>query len=147
MKKLLLIFALFMGLTVSIQARDTYSRNITDLPQAAQVVLNKNFKAGLSLIKIDKSTFGTISDYEVILSDGTEIEFDRNGNWEKIETAYDKSVPSSMVPQPIRDYVKSNHKGSNIIGIEKDRKKIEIELNNGLDLEFTPSGEFIKYDR
>lgn len=145
MKKILLVLALILGATSAIQARDTHSRNINDLPQAAQTTLAKNFKAKMSLIKIDK-TLGRIDDYEVILTDGTEVEFDDKGNWKKIETPNDKSVPASLLPQAMKEYVSKNHKGANIVGVEKERNKYEVELSNGLDLIFDLNGNFVKFD-
>ncbi|WP_369695841.1 PepSY-like domain-containing protein [uncultured Duncaniella sp.] len=46
----------------------------------------------------------------------------------------------------IATYVKQNHKGSRIIGIEKKRNGYEIELSNDLDLEFDKQGNFIRFD-
>lgn len=145
MKKLLIVLALFLCVSVAMQARDEYSRDINTLPQAAQTVLSKNFKAELSLIKIDK-TLGRIDDYEVILTDGTEVEFDSKGNWKKIETPNNKNVPSALLPKTLTDYVSKNHKKAKIVGVEKERNKYEVELNNGIDMIFDLNGNFIKFD-
>lgn len=145
MKKFLMILALILGISSAAQARDTYSRDIKDLPQAARTILSKNFKSKLSLIKIE-STLGMIEDYEVVLADGTEVEFDSKGNWYKVETPINKSVPSSMLPQALSGYVSKNHKGTKIVGVEKDRNKYNIELSNGLDLIFDLNGNFVRFD-
>lgn len=145
MKKFLIALALFLGVSVAMQARDEYSRDINTLPQAAQTVLSKNFKAKMSLIKIDK-TLGRIDDYEVILTDGTEVEFDSKGNWKKIETPNDKNVPSELLPKALTDYVSKNHKKAKIVGVEKERNKYEVELSNGIDMIFDLNGNFIKFD-
>lgn len=146
MKKLLLMLAVVIGFATVACAGDTYSRNVSDLPTAAQSLLSKHFKAKMSLVKIDKNAFGSISDYEVILTDGTEVEFDKHGNWEKVETANNKEVPSSLIPQNIRNYVKKNHGGMHVVGIEKDRRKYDVELSNGIDMEFSLAGDFLRYD-
>lgn len=145
MKKLLMILALVLGIGVAAQARDTYSRNVKELPQAAQTVLSKNFKAKLSLIKIDK-TLGMVDDYEVILTDGTEIEFDSKGNWKSIEVPYGKTVPSSMLPAALVSYVNQNYKGEKIVGVDKERNNYEVELSNGIDMKFDLSGNFLRFD-
>lgn len=145
MKKLL--FALFAAvLCVSVaNARDTYSHNPSHLPVAAQTTISKNFKAKVSVIKIDK-TLGRVDEYEVVLTDGSEITFDREGNWKDVEVAINKNVPAGFVPKAIADYVKNNQKGTRIVGIERDNKGYEVSLSNGVDMKFDRQGNFLKFD-
>lgn len=145
MKKLLLFFTMLIGIVASTYAKDSYAHDASVLPQAARSVIAKNFKADVSLVKIDK-TLGHIKEYEVILTDGTEISFDNKGNWENVETAQNKSVPSGFIPKGISDYVKKNHSGTRIVGIEKERNGYDIELSNGIDIKFDKNGNFIRYD-
>lgn len=144
MKKLLL--ALTMLLTIgSVACADEYAHNDNVLPVAAKTVIKKNFKAAVSLVKIDKD-FGRVSDYEVILDDGSEITFDADGNWKEVETNVSKSVPSGFLPKGVIDFVNKNHKGQHVIGIEKKRNGYDVELSNGIDLKFDKTGAFNKYD-
>lgn len=144
MKKILLIFALIFA-TMSACAGDKYAHDASVLPTAAKTVIQKNFKANVSLVKIDKD-FGRVSEYEVILSDGSEITFDRDGNWKDVEVTNNKSVPSGFILKPIQDYVKANQKGTRIVGIEKKHNGYEVELSNGVDIKFDSSGNFKRYD-
>ena len=146
LKKLLIAMVAILGMTATLAAKDTYSHDDSVLPQAAKTVLANNFKSKVSLVKIDKE-FGRVSDYEVILKDGTEVSFDSNGNWENIEVNIGKSVPSSMVPKSISDYVKTAQKGQRIVGIEKERNGYEVELSNGVEMKFNKQGEFVKYEK
>lgn len=146
MKKLLLIIAMVVGMVGAASARDNYVHDASVLPEAAKTVIANNFKGKVSLVKVDKE-FGSVKEYEVILTDGTEISFDKNGNWKDVEVNVSKSVPSSMVPKTISDYVKQNQKGQRIIGIEKNRSGYELELSNGIDMKFDLAGNFLKYDR
>lgn len=144
MKKLAM--ALIMMLSViGVACADTYAHDDSVLPAAAKAVLKKNFKAGVSVVKIDKD-FGMVKDYEVVLTDGTEIEFDSKGNWEKVETAANVSVPQGFVIKPISDFVNKNHKGAKIVGIENNRNDYEVTLSNGVEIKFTKQGAFKKYD-
>lgn len=124
---------------------DTYVNNDSALPVAAKEVIKKNFKSKVSLVKIDKD-FGRIDEYEVKLSDGSEITFDSKGNWKDVEVAGAKSVPSSFVPKGVSQYVKKNHGGSNIVSIERKRSGYEVKLSNGVEMEFDKNGRFKKYD-
>ena len=146
MKKLIAILAIFILTSVSISARDKYSRNESDLPKAALATINNNFKSKISLIK-KESTIGIVKEYEVILNDGCEICFDRNGNWFDIETPWNMSVPSGFIPQSITDYIKKNHKNERIIGLERDNKNYTVELSNGIEIKFDIQGNFKKYDK
>ena len=145
MKKFLLTLIAVFSITPIVSARDIYSHDASVLPKAAQSTINKNFKAKVSVVKIDKD-FGRISEYEAILTDGTEISFDRHGNWDNIETSASSSVPEALIPAAISTYVKKNYSGQKIVGIDKERNGYEVELTNGLDLKFNKQGEFLRYD-
>lgn len=136
--------ALIVGV-FSASARDTYSRDVNVLPAAARTVLKNNFKSDVNHIKIDKD-FGRVSEYDVVLNDGSEISFDRNGNWKDIEVRQGASVPSQLVPSEIVNYVQQNQKNVTIVSIEKNRKGYDVELSNGVDIKFNSAGRFLRYD-
>lgn len=146
MKKLLMSLALIAGVTLGAAARDEYSYDASVLPENAQTTISNNFSSDVSVIKIDR-TLGVVSEYEVTLADGTEISFDRHGDWESVETNTAQPVPASIVLKPISDYVKANYSGAKIVSVERDRRGIEVDLSNGTDLHFTHSGKFIRATR
>lgn len=145
MKRLFTVLIMTVLLVGAASASDEYSRNSTVLPTAARTTLQRHFKADVSIIKIDK-TLGRVDDYEVVLTDGTEIKFDRNGNWEEIEVARSRKIPSGFVPGAIEEYVKRYHDDANIVGVEKERRGYEITLSNGVDMKFDKNGNFKRYD-
>ncbi|MCM1320128.1 MAG: PepSY-like domain-containing protein [Muribaculaceae bacterium] len=145
MKKILLTLMLMVSVVFIASARDNYTHDENVLPTAARTVLKNNFKGNVSVIKVDKD-WGRVSEYEVILTDGTEVTFDRAGNWTDIESSMKSNVPDSMVPQNIRNWVKQNQKGTKIVGIEKGRGGYTIELSNGVEAKFSTSGSFVRYD-
>lgn len=144
MKKVLFLIVLIFGIS-SVTARDTYSHDISILPVAAQTMVKDNFKSKVNHIKIDKE-WGKVSEYDVVLMDGTEISFDHNGNWKDIEVSIKSSVPQRFVPAAITTYVKQNHKKAHIIGIEKKKSGYEVELSNGIEMKFSSDGKFLRYD-
>lgn len=145
MKRLLFMLAVIMGILTA-SARNNYSHNPADLPPSAQTILKNNFKAEVSHIKIEKD-FGKIKEYDVILTDGTEVTFDSHGNWKEIEVKQKSSVPASLIPKAISEYVKQNQKNVKIIGIEKNRSGYEVELSNGVEMKFNSEGKFVRYDK
>ncbi|MDE5958255.1 MAG: hypothetical protein K2G78_08155, partial [Muribaculaceae bacterium] len=64
MKKIFMALLLVLTLGVATACADTYAHDASVLPAAAQQVLKKNFKAKVSVVKIDKD-FGMVKDYEV----------------------------------------------------------------------------------
>ena len=140
----MLIFAILAGIFCA-SARDNYSHDPAVLPMAAQTALKDNFKAKVSHIKIKKD-FGRITEFDVVLTDGSEISFDSKGNWKDIEVARNASVPSAFVPSAITSYVKANQKNVKITGIEKKRSGYDVELSNGVEMKFNSEGKFQRYD-
>ena len=144
MKKILtvLIAAMAMLITTSCYA-DTYSSNPNVLPAKAQQTLKKYFSGKVNHIKIDKNFLGK-SDYDVILSDGSEIEFNCDGDVKEVES--NTGVPAGLMPKSIVTYVSRNYKGAKIVKLDVGHSKYEIELSNGIDLEFDRSGRFLRVD-
>ena len=127
------------------RAADEYAHDAAALPKAAREMIASNFKSAVSVVKIDKD-FGRVSEYEVVLADGTEVSFDAAGNWENVEVAKSSEVPSAVVPKGVRAYVAANHKGQRVVGIEKERRGYDVELSNGIDMKFSRDGAFLRYD-
>lgn len=134
------------ALTVGIaSARDRVTRNTSELPQAAQTTITRHFsKTGVNHIKIDSKVFGG-DEYEVILNDGTEIDFNSDGTIKEIDCGR-SAIPEALVLKPIRDYVNSNFKGAKIVGMDVERGGYEITLSTGVDLKFDRAGNFKKID-
>lgn len=145
MKKILLVLSIITTVVLGAVASDKYVHNDSVLPQAAKTVLSKNFNAKVSIVKVEKD-FGRVDEYEVILTDGTEISFDRQGNWKDVETPANRHVPDFFIEKSIRDYVSKNHSGQRIIGVERKRSGFDIELSNGIDMKFDKQGQFIRFD-
>lgn len=145
MKKLLLTLIIAVAGVFVVMAGGRASRDINILPQAARTLLDKQFKADVSLIKTDKS-LGRVSEYEVILTDGTEVTFDRAGNWREVEVGRGREVPKYFTPDALRSYVRKNHSSARIESVERKGSGYEVELSDGTDLRFDASGTFLRYD-
>lgn len=145
MKKFLLALAVAVAAVGAARAADEYAHDAAVLPKAAREMIASNFKSAVSVVKIDKD-FGRVSEYEVVLADGTEVSFDAAGNWENVEVAKSSEVPSAVVPKGVREYVAANHKGQRVVGIEKERRGYDVELSNGIDMKFSRDGAFLRYD-
>ncbi|MCM1292579.1 MAG: PepSY-like domain-containing protein [Bacteroides sp.] len=144
MKKILFVMIAMLS-AVAVWAGDKYSRNVNDLPQAARTTLTRYFKAEVSVIKIE-TTMGHVDEYEVVLTDGTEINFDNKGNWKDIEVRRGSKVPDAFVPEAMLAYIKKYQGKEKVVGIEKKRSGYEVQLENGVEMKFDKSGNFKGYD-
>lgn len=146
MKKLALFMIMALGLAATACGRENVTHDSSVLPEKARTTLSQNFTSAVTLVEIEKD-MGSVKEYEVTLANGSEVTFDGAGEWTSIDTPANVAVPSGLVPTAIANYVKTKHAGALIVGIEKERKGYEVELNNGLDINFDLQGNFVSYDK
>lgn len=146
MKKSSLFFAALVCMLMQSLSSFADDRIIPNqqLPTAAQTFVQNTFP-GQTIVysKIDRD-FGKTT-YEVRLNNGTEVEFDAKGTWDKVDCCY-SAVPAKLVPAAIANYVKTNFAGAMIVKIDKERYGYEIELSNDLELKFNNQGRLISID-
>lgn len=145
MKKMIAIFSLVAIAGLSAWAGDVITRNTQKLPAAARELIRKHFSdSPVSYIKIDSELIGGTT-YEAVLTNGTEIEFDGKGNWTEVDCKKGV-VPAAIIPASIRTYLKTEFPEATVKQIEKKRRTYEVELNNGLDLNFDLQGNLKRID-
>lgn len=104
-------------------------------PAAAQQMIHDNFSGQKVAMSKSGTTMLLAKNYDVVFTNGDKVEFDRNGDWTEIQCNH-SSVPTALVPQGIRDYVKRTYAGSTVKEIEKSGSKYEVKLSNGLKVKF-----------
>ncbi|MBR3390912.1 MAG: PepSY-like domain-containing protein [Prevotella sp.] len=138
-KRLFLVTLLCLLMSVSSYA-DGRMIPVEKLPDAAKTFVAANFP-GKKMIYAERDG----GRYEVRLDDGTEIEFYRNGEWDKVD-CYMLPVPAALIPETIKQYVKANFPDAVINKIDKERYGYEIELSNNLELKFNKQGMLMQID-
>jgi hypothetical protein len=124
---------------------DKVTNNINELPQVSRTFLNNYFNGNkVSHIKIDKDLF-LIDSYDVILTDGTSVEFNRDGEWKEVKS-FQQNIPDTLILAEIRQYVSQNYPGQKIMTVERGKRKVSVDLANGLELEFDLNGNLIDID-
>ncbi|MBR1551852.1 MAG: PepSY-like domain-containing protein [Muribaculaceae bacterium] len=114
------------------------------LPAPITDFLKKHFpQATVSYVETDNE-FGGV-EYDVTLSDGTEVDFDPANQWDNVD-CHMRPVPAALVPAAIANYVKANFQGQMITKINKKPTGFEIDLSNGMELNFNQSGQFLGMD-
>ncbi len=116
-----------------------------ELPATATKFIANNFGKAKVASAVKESEYGMVHEYEVYLSDGSKVEFDKNGNWKEID-GHGKAIPTKFLDAKIVKYVKQKFPQTEILKIEKDRRNYEVKLSNGLELEFNLQGEFLRID-
>ena len=118
--------------------------SVNALPTKAQTLLNNHFNGQKVMLATIES--GVISrSYDVVLKNGTKLEFDKKGNLTEIDCKQ-ATVPAQLIPQAIKEYVKDNYAGQSVKKFEIKRNEYEIELSNGLDLTFNKHFQLIDID-
>ncbi len=136
---------MFLLLAIPFVHADDVTKDETKLPAEARNFIKQHFSnMEISHIKIDKELLRA-DKYEVVFTNGTEIEFDHEGNWKEIDSKH-HMVPSSVLPEHIRNYISSNFSGEPVTKVERTSRRYEVELNNDRTLKFDKDGNFLKLD-
>lgn len=144
MKKILSILVLAFVAVQFTFAGDVITKDAKQLPLVARNFINQYFtKPQISYIKIDNEFLS--KNYEVILTDRTEIDFDKKGNWKEVDCKK-KAVPAALIPAYVTDYVNSIFPQQIITKIERDGNYLEVELANDSSLKFNKKGELVEMD-
>ena len=142
MKKAL-VFALFIGIALTNTScnNDKKTKAINDFVRAyfPDTEVIANIKDGL--------------DCDVTLSDYTQIGFDGNLfgklEWDEVDCRHaslSPTVPTALVPAEITNYVNRIHGSQSVTKISKDNRGWEIELSNGIEIEFDKRFNVIDFD-
>ena len=118
--------------------------SVNALPAKAQTLLNNHFNGQKVMLATIES--GVVSrSYDVVLQNGTKLEFDKKGNLTEINCKQG-IVPALLIPQAIKNYLKDNYAGQSVKKIEINKNEYEVELTNGLDLTFNKHFQLIDID-
>lgn len=131
-------------LTISPAYAD-HDRAVTteQMPRQAQEFIARYFPVKNRLRKKRKRFFEVI--YEVMFTNGSKVEFRRNGAWKEVDCRY-SSLPAGIVSMPIETKVQELYPGAAVIKIERDKQEVEVKLNNGMELTFDRSHNLIGID-
>lgn len=145
MKKIIVILLAVFSIGI-ITANADNDRLIAkeNLPKKSQEFIDRYFgDTKITYIKEEREFME--KSYEVMLADGTKVEFTRNGEWKEVDCRH-SSIPTPIVPAQIMKYVKENHPDVKVMKIERDRIDYELRLSNRLELTFDTKFNIIDID-
>ena len=143
MKTTKIIAGLFLLGTLGATAQKKIETS--ELPKNALIFLEKHFN-GIAIEKTKKDAEHGEKGYEVILKDGTEIEFWKDGSYREVD-GKNKPIPTAFIAPSIVEYVKKNYPNEKITHIDYGHKDVDVDLTNGNDLEFDKNGKFLKAEK
>lgn len=144
MRILMIVVCCMLSCNIVANADNDKPISVNALPAKAQDLLNKHFNGQKVIFATIES--GIISrSYDVVLKNGTKLEFDKKGNLTEIDCKQE-AVPAQLIPQTIKEYLKDNYAEQSVKKIEIKRNEYEIELSNGFDLTFNKHFQLIDID-
>lgn len=114
-----------------------------DLPASASGFVTTHY-AGKQILQVVKELDNLKTYFHVYLDNGSKLDFSRKGDIKKIEGV--ETVPNTVIPVLILDYVDTHYPNDFIRGWEIDDATQDIKLSTGLKLEFDKNGNFLRID-
>ncbi len=131
----MLIVSMFSAMLLADERPSSYEA----LPSGAKKFLSQYFKnIDVAYVEEDRDSF------EVKLANGVEIEFQKNGEWEKVESNYNAAIPTGFVPKAVLNSIKKQYPNASIIKIEKEWGGFDIDLDNRMELKVDNKGNILK---
>ena len=142
MKSIKAILLLVAMLATSFIARADHDQVITfdQMPEAAQA-FHKQYFAG----KVPLVVTVDWDDYTIRYESGEKVEFDKQGSWKEIDCRASQ-VPVELIPEEIKANIQATFPGAIILKIDRNRRGYEVKLNNGLEVEYSPTFQVIDID-
>lgn len=146
MKKLFLTAVVAVA-TMATAVADERERLVAlnDLPQTAQTFLATHFSGKtVAFVVAEQQYAGT--EYEVVYTDRTSVDFRASGEWESVSCKYE-AVPGSIIPQQIKDFVaKGNFSGQQVREISRGAYSWEVGLSSGSEVKFDTGFKVLDID-
>lgn len=144
MKKLMIALVCLFTLQGLAKADNDKPIEVKELPQKALTFIDKYFAdVKVSYAKLEEDLWE--KKYDVVMVNGQKLEFDKNGEWLEVDCKY-STVPETIIPEAIRNYVKQHFPEQKIIKIERDKKEYEVKLTNKLEITFDKKFRAIDID-
>ena len=142
MKSIKAILLLVAMLATSFIAKADHDQVITfdQMPEAAQA-FHKQYFAG----KVPLVVTVDWDDYTIRYESGEKVEFDKQGSWKEIDCRASQ-VPVELIPEEIKANIQATFPSAIILKIDRNRRGYEVKLNNGLEVEYSPTFQVIDID-
>lgn len=146
MKKLILIcFCLSLGLEIATAQNLPPKVTLENFPEPAQRFLRTYFSTITVAYSFSEERYGALF-FRVKYSDGTDVRFYENGEWQRVKMHY-KTVPDGILPPKIKQYMQNSpYRKVAIKEIERKPYGFELELLSDIEILFDHEGNFLGLD-
>ena len=141
-RKLLAFFPILLGVWMLSSCDDEKKIDFGDLPSEARSFIENYFPSADILSIVQEKEDGR-KEYQVKLSDGTDMEFDEDGEWTNIE-CYFSPLPTGILPANVITKVEELHPDAYINGVEKELGGYVVEVTDagGIDWDMRFNAQF-----
>lgn len=141
-RKLLAFFPILLGVWMLSSCDDEKKIDFGDLPSEARSFIENYFPSADILSIVQEKEDGR-KEYQVKLSDGTDMEFDEDGEWTNIE-CYFSPLPTGILPANVIMKVEELHPEAYINGVEKELGGYVVEVTDagGIDWDMRFNAQF-----
>lgn len=141
-RKLLAFFPILLGVWMLSSCDDEKKIDFGDLPSEARSFIENYFPSADILSIVQEKEDGR-KEYQVKLSNGTDMEFDEDGGWTNIE-CYFSPLPTGILPANVITKVEELHPEAYINGVEKELGGYVVEVTDadGIDWDMRFNAQF-----
>lgn len=149
MKAMTIILSVFFLTLVSCDKDNENDPNevtlkTSEIPAEIKTYVDTHF-ASSNINRAVKETENGVVSYEIYLGGNVELEFDSMYKITDIDGR--TQLPDSVIPTALLNYVKQNYPNQFITDWELELNHQQVELNNGVELEFAMNGDFLRIDK
>ena len=141
-RKLLAFLPILLGVWMLSSCDDEKKIDFGDLPSEARSFIENYFPSADILSIVQEKEDGR-KEYQVKLSDGTDMEFDEDGEWTNIE-CYFSPLPTGILPANVITKVEELHPEAYINGVEKELGGYVVDVTDagGIDWDMRFNAQF-----
>lgn len=141
-RKLLAFLPILLGVWMLSSCDDEKKIDFGDLPSEARSFI-ENYFPNADILSIVQEKEDGRKEYQVKLSDGTDMEFDEDGEWTNIE-CYFSPLPTGILPANVITKVEELHPEAYINGVEKELGGYVVEVTDagGIDWDMRFNAQF-----
>ena len=141
-RKLLAFLPILLGVWMLSSCDDEKKIDFGDLPSEARSFIENYFPSADILSIVQEKEDGR-KEYQVKLSNGTDMEFDEDGEWTNIE-CYFSPLPTGILPANVITKVEELQPEAYINGVEKELGGYVVEVTDagGIDWDMRFNAQF-----
>ncbi len=149
MKKIIALLA--VALVASMAWAEDLEKKVSlqELPEKAQEFLNTYFE-GVKVKKVIKTTdaYTFVEEYDVYLSNKTQIEFDMVGAWNEITLKNKKvEMPRFIYPNRVVDTIDNQYADKKIVKVSNDGMEYDIKFKDGSEVTINALGKILEFEK